>query len=259
LANSLKRLLSKEVKAEALRRWFPGSVYGDCGVEGRSRSSVTMSLLEYAEGFPRRHSLRHAGFSTARAKPEIRHLLESRGSAARRQDQPLRRHERRPVRPSRSPSVTSTCSSFSHLVDDKIHARSIGPVLAHHAAAARRQSAVSAASASAKWKSGPLEAYGAAAHPAGAAHGEVGRRPMAARRFTRPSSRAKPGIEPGVARVVQRPRPRVAVALAWTSELMKRQKPAGGQSRRLAGTLSLVGGAACCAPTGNQGRVCSFR
>jgi len=48
-----------------------------------------------------------------------------------------------------------------HLVDDKMHAVP-RPVLARHPAAAGRQGAVSAASVSAKWKSGRSRPYGAA-------------------------------------------------------------------------------------------------
>ena len=54
----------------------------------------------------------------------------------------------------RSPWARSTCSSWPHLVEDKIHARSHRPVLAWSRSsrwAARRSSA---ASASARWRSG---------------------------------------------------------------------------------------------------------
>jgi DNA-directed RNA polymerase subunit beta len=64
---------------------------------------------------------------------------------------------------------------LSHLVDDKIHARSIRTVLADHAAAARRQGAVRR---TAVRRNGSLGARGLrrGAHPPGTAHREVGRR-----------------------------------------------------------------------------------
>ena len=64
---------------------------------------------------------------------------------------------------------------LSHLVDDKIHARSIGPVLAHHPAAAGRQGAVRR---TAVRRNGSVGARGVrlGAHPPGAPHREVRRR-----------------------------------------------------------------------------------
>ena len=62
---------------------------------------------------------------------------------------------------------------LSHLVDDKIHARSIGPVLADHAAAPGRQGAVRRPAVR---RDGSVGARGLrrGPHPPGAAHGEVG-------------------------------------------------------------------------------------
>src|SRR5439155_241022 len=50
LGNSLKRLLSKEVKAEALRRWFR-EVFTETAVWKTLAKLSDDELLEYAEGF----------------------------------------------------------------------------------------------------------------------------------------------------------------------------------------------------------------
>jgi len=71
------------------------------------------------------------------------------------------RHDRRGVSHSRSPSVHLHVEA-AHLVDDKIHARSNRTVLAHHAAAARRQGQFGGPALRRNGKFGALEAYGAA-------------------------------------------------------------------------------------------------
>src|SRR5436189_67532 len=77
LGNSLKRLLSKEVKAEALRRWFR-EVFTDTAVWKTLAKLSDDELLEYAEGFREGIPFATPVFDGAR-EPEIRHLLEVAG------------------------------------------------------------------------------------------------------------------------------------------------------------------------------------
>ncbi len=100
---------------------------------------------------------------------------------------------------------------LSHLVDDKIHARSIGPYLAHHAAAARRQGAVRRPAVR---RDGSVGARGVrrGAHPPGAPHREVRRcdGPGEDLRGDRQGRRLVPAGPPGV---LQRAHPRAPGAL----------------------------------------------
>jgi DNA-directed RNA polymerase subunit beta len=124
LGNSLKRLLSKEVKAEALRRWFR-EVFTDTTIWKTLSKLSDEELLEYAEGFREGIPFATPVFDGAR-EPEIRHLLEVAGlphagkinlfdgMSGDQFDQPI--------------TVGYIYMlKLSHLVDDKIHARSIGP------------------------------------------------------------------------------------------------------------------------------------
>src|SRR6202011_3733529 len=124
LGNSLKRLLSKEVKAEALRRWFR-EVFTETAVWKTLAKLSDDELLEYAEGFREGIPFATPVFDGAR-EPEIRHLLEVAGlphagkinlfdgMSGDQFDQPI--------------TVGYIYMlKLSHLVDDKIHARSIGP------------------------------------------------------------------------------------------------------------------------------------
>ncbi|MDP9146783.1 MAG: DNA-directed RNA polymerase subunit beta [Acidobacteriota bacterium] len=124
LGNSLKRLLSKEVKAEALRRWFR-EVFTETAVWKTLSKLSDDELLEYAEGFREGIPFATPVFDGAR-EAEIRHLLEVAGlphagkinlfdgMSGDQFDQPI--------------TVGYIYMlKLSHLVDDKIHARSIGP------------------------------------------------------------------------------------------------------------------------------------
>src|SRR5467141_322712 len=124
LGNSLKRLLSKEVKAEALRRWFR-EVFTETAVWKTLSKLSDDELLEYAEGFREGIPFATPVFDGAR-EAEIRHLLEVAGlphagkinlfdgMSGDQFDQPV--------------TVGYIYMlKLSHLVDDKIHARSIGP------------------------------------------------------------------------------------------------------------------------------------
>jgi DNA-directed RNA polymerase subunit beta len=124
LGNSLKRLLSKEVRAEALRRWFR-EVFTETAVWKTLSKLSDEELLEYAEGFREGIPFATPVFDGAR-EAEIRHLLEVAGlphagkinlfdgMSGDQFDQPI--------------TVGYIYMlKLSHLVDDKIHARSIGP------------------------------------------------------------------------------------------------------------------------------------
>ncbi len=124
LGNSLKRLLSKENRAEALRRWFR-EVFTDTVIWKTLSKFSDDELLEYAEGFREGIPFATPVFDGAR-EPEIRHLLEVAGlphagkinlfdgMTGDQFDQPV--------------TVGYIYMlKLSHLVDDKIHARSIGP------------------------------------------------------------------------------------------------------------------------------------
>jgi len=185
LGNSLKRLLSKEVKAEALRRWFR-EVFSDTAIWKSLSKMTDEELLDLAEGFKEGIPFATPVFDGAR-EAEIRHLLEVAGlphagkinlfdgMTGDQFDQPV--------------TVGFIYMlKLSHLVDDKIHARSIGPysLITQQPSAARRNSA---ASASAKWKSGPSKPMA----PRTSCRNSSRQSPttfMAAPKFTRPSSRA---------------------------------------------------------------------
>src|SRR5881398_3658550 len=124
LGNSLKRLLSKEVRAEAVRRWFR-EVFTETTIWKSLSKLDDDELLEIAEGFREGIPFATPVFDGAR-EPEIRHLLEVAGlphagkinlfdgMSGDQFDQPV--------------TVGYIYMlKLSHLVDDKIHARSIGP------------------------------------------------------------------------------------------------------------------------------------
>src|SRR6202008_2768230 len=124
LANSLKRLLSKEAKAEALRRWYR-EVFSDTAIWKSLQKLSDDELLEFSEGFRDGIPFATPVFDGAR-EAEIRHLLEVAGlphagkinlfdgMTGDQFDQPV--------------TVGYIYMlKLSHLVDDKIHARSIGP------------------------------------------------------------------------------------------------------------------------------------
>src|SRR5207237_3508362 len=77
LGNSLKRLFSKEVKAEALRRWFR-EVFGETAIWKSLAKLEDDQLIEYAEGFRDGIPFATQVFDGARV-PDLRHLLEVAG------------------------------------------------------------------------------------------------------------------------------------------------------------------------------------
>ncbi|HEY4580122.1 MAG TPA: DNA-directed RNA polymerase subunit beta, partial [Candidatus Acidoferrales bacterium] len=124
LGRSLSRLFRPEVRAEALRRWFR-EVFSDTAI-WRSISSLEDSeLLELAENFRDGISMATPVFDGAR-ESEIRHLLEVAG---------LPESGKIQLYDGMTGDLFAQVVTvgyiymlkLSHLVDDKIHARSIGP------------------------------------------------------------------------------------------------------------------------------------
>jgi len=215
--HSLKRLLSKEVRAEALRRWFR-EVFADTAIWKTLAKLSDDDLLEVAEGFREGIPFATPVFDGAR-EAENPPPARSRGPAARRKinlfdgmtgdqfDQPV--------------TVGYIYMlKLSHLVDDKIHARSIGPysLITQQPLGGKRSSADSASA------NGSVGARSVrrGAHPAGTAHGKSDAF-TAARKSTRPSSRASRASSraAGIVNVLVRE----LQSLCLDVELMKRQKP----------------------------------
>jgi DNA-directed RNA polymerase subunit beta len=219
LANSLKRLLSKEVKAEGLRRWFR-EVFTETAIwKSLSRLSDD-ELLEYAEGFRDGIPFATPVFDGAR-EPEIRHLLEVAGLPHAGKinlfdgmtgvmfDQPV--------------TVGYIYMlKLSHLVDDKIHARSIGPysLITQQPLGGKAQFGGQRFGEMEVWA---LEAYGAAhilQELLTAKSDDVYGRAKIYEAIVK----GEPGIEPGVPESFN-VLVRELQSLCLDVELMKRQKP----------------------------------
>jgi DNA-directed RNA polymerase subunit beta len=220
LGNSLKRLLSKEVKAEALRRWFR-EVFTDTAVWKTLAKLSDDELLEYAEGFREGIPFATPVFDGAR-EPEIRHLLEVAGlphagkinlfdgMSGDQFDQPV--------------TVGYIYMlKLSHLVDDKIHARSIGPysLITQQPLGGKAQFGGQRFGEMEVWA---LEAYGAAhilQELLTAKSDDVYGRAKIYEAIVK----GEPGIEPGVPESFN-VLVRELQSLCLDVELMKRQKPA---------------------------------
>jgi DNA-directed RNA polymerase subunit beta len=219
LANSLKRLLSKETKAEALRRWFK-EVFGETAVWKSLAKLEDDELLEYAEGFREGIPFATPVFDGAR-EPEIRHLLEVAGlpnagkinlydgMTGDQFDQPV--------------TVGYIYMlKLSHLVDDKIHARSIGPysLITQQPLGGKAQFGGQRFGEMEVWA---LEAYGAAhilQELLTAKSDDVYGRAKIYEAIVK----GEPGIEPGVPESFN-VLVRELQSLCLDVELMKRQKP----------------------------------
>jgi len=219
LGNSLKRLLSKEVKAEALRRWFR-EVFTDTAVWKTLAKLSDDELLEYAEGFREGIPFATPVFDGAR-EPEIRHLLEVAGlphagkinlfdgMSGDQFDQPV--------------TVGYIYMlKLSHLVDDKIHARSIGPysLITQQPLGGKAQFGGQRFGEMEVWA---LEAYGAAhilQELLTAKSDDVYGRAKIYEAIVK----GEPGIEPGVPESFN-VLVRELQSLCLDVELMKRQKP----------------------------------
>jgi DNA-directed RNA polymerase subunit beta len=224
LGNSLKRLLSKEVKAEALRRWFR-EVFTDTAVWKTLAKLSDDELIEYAEGFREGIPFATPVFDGAR-EPEIRHLLEVAGlphagkinlfdgMSGDQFDQPI--------------TVGYIYMlKLSHLVDDKIHARSIGPysLITQQPLGGKAQFGGQRFGEMEVWA---LEAYGAAhilQELLTAKSDDVYGRAKIYEAIVK----GEPGIEPGVPESFN-VLVRELQSLCLDVELMKRQKPAGDKA-----------------------------
>jgi DNA-directed RNA polymerase subunit beta len=219
LGNSLKRLLSKEVKAEALRRWFR-EVFTETAVWKTLSKLSDDELLEYAEGFREGIPFATPVFDGAR-EAEIRHLLEVAGlphagkinlfdgMSGEQFDQPI--------------TVGYIYMlKLSHLVDDKIHARSIGPysLITQQPLGGKAQFGGQRFGEMEVWA---LEAYGAAhilQELLTAKSDDVYGRAKIYEAIVK----GEPGIEPGVPESFN-VLVRELQSLCLDVELMKRQKP----------------------------------
>jgi DNA-directed RNA polymerase subunit beta len=219
LGNSLKRLLSKEVKAEALRRWFR-EVFTETAVWKTLSKLSDEELLEYAEGFREGIPFATPVFDGAR-ESEIRHLLEVAGlphagkinlfdgMSGDQFDQPI--------------TVGYIYMlKLSHLVDDKIHARSIGPysLITQQPLGGKAQFGGQRFGEMEVWA---LEAYGAAhilQELLTAKSDDVYGRAKIYEAIVK----GEPGIEPGVPESFN-VLVRELQSLCLDVELMKRQKP----------------------------------
>jgi DNA-directed RNA polymerase subunit beta len=220
LGNSLKRLLSKEVKAEAIRRWYR-EVFSDTAIWKSLQKATDDELLEYAEGFREGIPFATPVFDGAR-EPEIRHLLEVAGlpnagkinlfdgMTGDQFDQPI--------------TVGYIYMlKLSHLVDDKIHARSIGPysLITQQPLGGKAQFGGQRFGEMEVWA---LEAYGAAhilQELLTAKSDDVYGRAKIYEAIVK----GEPGIEPGVPESFN-VLVRELQSLCLDVELMKRQKPA---------------------------------
>jgi DNA-directed RNA polymerase subunit beta len=220
LGNSLKRLLSKEVRAEAVRRWFR-EVFSDTTIWRTLSKLDDQELLDVAEGFREGIPFATPVFDGAR-ETEIRHLLEVAGlpqagkinlfdgMTGDQFDQPI--------------TVGYIYMlKLSHLVDDKIHARSIGPysLITQQPLGGKAQFGGQRFGEMEVWA---LEAYGAAhilQELLTAKSDDVYGRAKIYEAIVK----GEPGIEPGVPESFN-VLVRELQSLCLDVELMKRQKPA---------------------------------
>jgi DNA-directed RNA polymerase subunit beta len=220
LGHSLARLLSKETRAEALRRWFR-EVFSETTIWKTLSKLDDDALLEVAEGFREGIPFATPVFDGAR-EAEIRHLLEVAGlphagkinlfdgMTGDQFDQPV--------------TVGYIYMlKLSHLVDDKIHARSIGPysLITQQPLGGKAQFGGQRFGEMEVWA---LEAYGAAhilQELLTAKSDDVYGRAKIYEAIVK----GEPGIEPGVPESFN-VLVRELQSLCLDVELMKRQKPA---------------------------------
>jgi DNA-directed RNA polymerase subunit beta len=219
LGNSLKRLLSKEVRAEALRRWFK-EVFSDTTIWRLLSKLDDDELLEYAEGFREGIPFATPVFDGAR-EAEIRHLLEVAGLP---QAGKINLFDGMTGDQFDQPVTVGYIYmlKLSHLVDDKIHARSIGPysLITQQPLGGKAQFGGQRFGEMEVWA---LEAYGAAhilQELLTAKSDDVYGRAKIYEAIVK----GEPGIEPGVPESFN-VLVRELQSLCLDVELMKRQKP----------------------------------
>ena len=209
LGNSLKRLLSKEVRAEALRRWFR-EVFTETAIWKSLAKLDDDELSGNRRRLQGRHSIRHTGIRR-RARNGNSPPAGSRRPAPRRKNQPVRRHDRRHVRPAghRRLHLHAEAVAPGGRQDSRSLHRSI---LAHHPATAGRQGAVwrTAFRRNGSLGSGSLRR---SAHSARVADGKV-RRCLWPRENLRGHCQGRAGHRAGCAGILQRSGTRAAVALS---------------------------------------------
>jgi DNA-directed RNA polymerase subunit beta len=219
LGNSLKRLLSKEVRAEALRRWFR-EVFTETAIWKSLAKLEDDELLEIAEGFRDGIPFATPVFDGAR-ETEIRHLLEVAGlpNAGK-----INLYDGMTGDMFDQPVTVGYIYmlKLSHLVDDKIHARSIGPysLITQQPLGGKAQFGGQRFGEMEVWA---LEAYGAAhilQELLTAKSDDVYGRAKIYEAIVK----GEPGIEPGVPESFN-VLVRELQSLCLDVELMKRQKP----------------------------------
>jgi DNA-directed RNA polymerase subunit beta len=124
LGRALGRLLDRDVRAEQVRKWLK-EVFGDTGIWRNMAGKSDDEMLELADGFREGIPFATPVFDGAR-EVEIRHLLEQAGLPS------AGKIELFDGMTGDSFAQNVTVGyiymlKLSHLVDDKIHARSIGP------------------------------------------------------------------------------------------------------------------------------------
>jgi DNA-directed RNA polymerase subunit beta len=219
LGNSLKRLLSKEVRAEAVRRWFR-EVFTDTTIWKTLSKLDDQELLDVAEGFREGIPFATPVFDGAR-EIEIRHLLEVAGLP---QAGKINLFDGMTGDQFDQPVTVGYIYmlKLSHLVDDKIHARSIGPysLITQQPLGGKAQFGGQRFGEMEVWA---LEAYGAAhilQELLTAKSDDVYGRAKIYEAIVK----GEPGIEPGVPESFN-VLVRELQSLCLDVELMKRQKP----------------------------------
>jgi DNA-directed RNA polymerase subunit beta len=219
LGNSLKRLFSKETRAEALRRWFK-EVFADTTIWKTLAKLDDDELLEVADGFRDGIPFATPVFDGAR-EAEIRHLLEVAGLP---QAGKINLFDGMTGDQFDQPVTVGYIYmlKLSHLVDDKIHARSIGPysLITQQPLGGKAQFGGQRFGEMEVWA---LEAYGAAhilQELLTAKSDDVYGRAKIYEAIVK----GEPGIEPGVPESFN-VLVRELQSLCLDVELMKRQKP----------------------------------
>jgi DNA-directed RNA polymerase subunit beta len=223
LGRSLARLFKPEVRAEALRRWFR-EVFSDTAIWRSISSLEDDQLLELAENFRDGISMATPVFDGAR-EGEIRHLLEVAG---------LPESGKIQLYDGMTGDLFGQVVTvgyiymlkLSHLVDDKIHARSIGPysLITQQPLGGKAQFGGQRFGEMEVWA---LEAYGAAhilQELLTAKSDDVYGRAKIYEAIVK----GEPGVEPGVPESFN-VLVRELQSLCLDVELMKRQKPQAEQ------------------------------